>query len=532
MPIAIKTSMERKIQNFKALIFNEKTTIIALIGIFLLFCLYKIALPGIQYDEILFGNAALGGINQTFIRYSTGDLPVMLMSYIGALKAYIYYPIFKVFGVSAYSIRMPMILLSAFSFYFLYFALKHFFNKKLAIAAFALTILNPSVVFFSRYDMPTVIELTLKIFSLYFFAKYLKLNKNKYSLFIYLLFFLGIFNKLNFLWYINSFYLAAGLVFAKELKIKDGKINYRIVFKYLLSYLFFLGYYFLISHYFNLVEQFNFNFAERLNDFGTGVVKIINGDSFHVYLFGQNIYHFSHLVSVFILAVIFLSFINNILDLYRGKHNFDKKYWFFFIVFLLSIFQLFVTKKANGGWHYYTLFPGIIIVFVSSLQNITDHFAAKTIKKYFFCLAVLIIALYFILANIKCLKAYDKEPSNFYWSTAIYDLIEYTKKNDCNYFSVDWGIHNQLLTFDYKPEKYIEYSYWLEGRKFGVDWYNTGYFRKDKNYLFILHPEDKTKFKSAYDNFFKIQDFGVKIELVKEIKDKNGSIIFQIYKLE
>ena len=88
---------------------------IILIAIYFLLTLLKINSPGVQYDEILFDNAALGMIDNSFVVLKIGKFPIMLMSYIGALKAYLYYPIFNVLGVSVYSIRIPMIIIGGIS---------------------------------------------------------------------------------------------------------------------------------------------------------------------------------------------------------------------------------------------------------------------------------------------------------------------------------------------------------------------------------------------------------------------------------
>ncbi|MFZ2087670.1 MAG: hypothetical protein WAU47_03765, partial [Desulfobaccales bacterium] len=89
-----------------------------LILIYLFLTLAKINHPGVQYDEILFGNAAVGMVDNSFVVFKIGNFPIMLMSYMGALKAYLFYPIFKIFGVSVYSIRIPMIIIGGISLLF------------------------------------------------------------------------------------------------------------------------------------------------------------------------------------------------------------------------------------------------------------------------------------------------------------------------------------------------------------------------------------------------------------------------------
>ena len=65
--------------------------------------------PGLQYDEVLFVNAATGeATNGLFVAKRILGIPVMLMGYVGALKAYLYYPVFRLFGVSAATVRWPL----------------------------------------------------------------------------------------------------------------------------------------------------------------------------------------------------------------------------------------------------------------------------------------------------------------------------------------------------------------------------------------------------------------------------------------
>jgi len=67
-------------------------------------------LLGIQNDEALFGSAFL----QPFAGYSVplghSHLPLMLMSYLGTLKAWIYRAVFAVFQPGVWSLREPALL--------------------------------------------------------------------------------------------------------------------------------------------------------------------------------------------------------------------------------------------------------------------------------------------------------------------------------------------------------------------------------------------------------------------------------------
>jgi len=81
--------------------------------IFISLAAYRIQLPGLYYDELAFVNAAQGGADNTFIHMRLGSVPFLVFPYMGALKAWIYAPVFRFFGVSALTIRLPAILIGA-----------------------------------------------------------------------------------------------------------------------------------------------------------------------------------------------------------------------------------------------------------------------------------------------------------------------------------------------------------------------------------------------------------------------------------
>ena len=52
-------------------------------------------------------NAALGGHYPNFVSDRLFGVPTMVMPYTGALKSWLYYPVFQLFGVSVTSVSHP-----------------------------------------------------------------------------------------------------------------------------------------------------------------------------------------------------------------------------------------------------------------------------------------------------------------------------------------------------------------------------------------------------------------------------------------
>ena len=94
------------VNKLKTIFTAEFALLVSLLTLYVIAATAYIQYPGLHYDEMLFVNAALGAIDNSFIVEKIGSVPIYLCTYMGALKAYLYYPIFVLFGVSALSVRL------------------------------------------------------------------------------------------------------------------------------------------------------------------------------------------------------------------------------------------------------------------------------------------------------------------------------------------------------------------------------------------------------------------------------------------
>ena len=88
---------------------------------------------GIENDEALFGLAILPPLAAFTAKFGHFHLPLMLMSYLGALKAWIYRPIFLWFGPSVWSLREPALLAGAASLWVFYLFLRRLAGYRAAL---------------------------------------------------------------------------------------------------------------------------------------------------------------------------------------------------------------------------------------------------------------------------------------------------------------------------------------------------------------------------------------------------------------
>ena len=89
---------------------------------------------GLQNDEALFANGIFKpyAVVYTF-RLGSSRLPLMLMSYLGTLKSWIYRPVFQLFGTGVSAMRAPMLLAGAASVWLFYLLLRRIAGERAAV---------------------------------------------------------------------------------------------------------------------------------------------------------------------------------------------------------------------------------------------------------------------------------------------------------------------------------------------------------------------------------------------------------------
>ncbi len=522
---------------------SENYILAAILLIFLFFGLTRIGNVGVQYDEILFGNAALGKIDNTFIAREFLGIPTLLMAHIGALKAYLYYPIFALFGVSAETIRIPAVILTLFSAFALYLLSAKIFGKKTALLAVLFFALSPSVIQHTRYDVgPNAIELFLKIISLYLVLLLSQTRKLRYAALPVLAVFAGVFNKLNFIWFLNGLLVSLTVLHFKpllNLEFQAGKRELKLPL--ILSAGFGLSYLYCFSAvggynasgYVSL-SALKLNFAVVSNN----LIGVLDGTAFYNYAFGnlQSVW-----APFFVWAVILIITAGFPLSIRSSDiRNSQKTRYYHFILLnlVLTVVQIYFTGLAIASWHALTIFPFISIAMAYSLRLLYD-FCKKRLKfeglrlTAAFLLIISALTAYNIGINLKYVSACNFPPKNHSWSAEIYNLINYAKERPEKFISLDWGTHTQLIAFTGAKNKFYELLWILNGagdaesRKILFENCMDG-----ADNLFIMHSPETSSFINPRNNFFEtVKEHNLEAQKVKEFRESGGRVIFEIYRV-
>ena len=180
--------------------------------LFLALGAYHIDRPGLQSDETLFvhGVWESGTVTQ-FTRVFGWRFPLMQMGYLGALKSILYQPIFGWFGVSAASVRLPMVLAGAATVALTFLLMWRLSGERAAWVSGALLAVDPTFLFTTRCDWgPVAIERLLAVGGVSLFVGG-RLNWGAF------LFGLALWNKSTFLWTLIGLGAGMALVYRSQL---------------------------------------------------------------------------------------------------------------------------------------------------------------------------------------------------------------------------------------------------------------------------------------------------------------------------
>lgn len=176
--------------------------------------------PGLQYDELLFVNAALGNTHpyHGFIYRESFGIPTLLLPYIGALKAWLYSPIFAVFGVSVDSIRVPIVLAAVVALVLAVLLVRRLLGPWPAALLAVLLATDPVYAAVARADWgPIVLSALLRTAALLCYFAFIRRHAARYLWLLVAVLSLGLYNKLDFVWFIAGLGVAALVVHHGEL---------------------------------------------------------------------------------------------------------------------------------------------------------------------------------------------------------------------------------------------------------------------------------------------------------------------------
>ena len=189
----------------------------------LAFCLVFVVLGslwisevGIQTDEALFS----AGIYPPFgdpVHLFRKPFPLMVMSYVGTLKSYVWWPILSVWKPSPASLRFPAVVLAAITVWLFYLLLKRTVSVRAAVVGTALLAVDPIFLLTSRWDWgPVVLQHLCLVGGMLAIVRFVQDGRTRWLALGAFVFGLGMWDKTIFLWSLVGLGLAAVVVFPRS----------------------------------------------------------------------------------------------------------------------------------------------------------------------------------------------------------------------------------------------------------------------------------------------------------------------------
>ncbi len=448
----------------KRLLGRAAGAIIALSAVFFVLAnLVGLSDPGLQYDELLFVNAALGNSHayHGFIYAESLGVPTMLMPYIGALKAWFYTPVFTVFGVSVNSVRVPAVLLAGLALMLAVLLIYRLLGIWAAMILAVLLATDPVYGAVSRADWgPIVLSALLRMTALLCYFGFLRRRSVRYLWLLAAALLLGLFNQLDYGWFILALGVAAVAVHHREL-LKIVRSRKAAVLPP--AMLFFAA---LVAAFVVLVlpamqlptPDAPVSLGTRITEVENLFLATTNGTAVYQYMTGSVLEHptlmgwlfpwiliGSALVAVWGLA-------QHLLDKPGGSlREAASTTTFFFILFAVVVMGIIATRQATGAQHIMLLWPLPTVLAVCLLVTAL-HIPVRTARRA--SVAVIVVALATLLVTqLRTTAAYvhayrDRRHWSSIWSTEIYAAAGAISRSAPNVESIvvaDWGLGTQIF---------------------------------------------------------------------------------------
>ncbi len=439
------------------------TTIVLCTALFLLASGAGLSDPGLQYDELLFVNAALGDSHpyQGFVYRESFGVPTMLMPYIGALKAWVYAPIFAVFGVSVDSVRIPAVLLAALALVLVVLLIYRVLGMWAAIALALLLSTDPVYSAVSRADWgPTVFSALLRVTALLCYFAFLRRRSLRYLWLFVIALSLGLFNKLDYVWFIAAVGIAAlvmhnGTLIEVLRRRRAAAVIPVVVLIAVVTAAFFT----LILPATRLpLEGSHAALGARISEVGHLFRITVDGTGVYEYMTGSTLKHATLMGSLFPFVLVGCLLVAAWHLIWGRRRTRDDALreaasttTFFLIVFSVVAVGIVFTKQATGPQHIMLLWPlpaVLAVCLLATAMRIPGMTPRRVVSA---TLIVVLVAL--VVTQIRTTASYvhayrSDRQWNTIWSPEIYaaaHAVDSSATGVERVISADWGLGNQIF---------------------------------------------------------------------------------------
>ena len=198
--------------------------------VFLSLAILLIPALGLQNDETLFANGIYEPVTVAdALSTPAGPVPLMLVSYTGSLKTWIFALVFAFFDPSIWSIRMPVALLGAATVAIFASQTARSAGAFAGVVAGGLLATDPAFLLTTCFDWgPVALQVFLGVGAAASFLQYLRSDDWRWATVAGLGFGLALWNKALFLWTLGGLAAATLLIYSHETRRRAPRVGWAL----------------------------------------------------------------------------------------------------------------------------------------------------------------------------------------------------------------------------------------------------------------------------------------------------------------
>ncbi len=418
--------------------------------------------PGLQYDELLFVNGALGGTHayHGFIASEAFGVPTMLMTYIGALKAWLYAPIFSVFGVSVDTIRVPAVLLAALALVLVVALVRRLLGIWPTLALAVLLGTDPVLSSMSRADWgPIVLSALLRVCALLAYFAFLRRGHARYLWLLVISLSLGVFNKLDYGWFMVGLLVAALVMHRSELwrivRSRPAAMLPPLVVQVIVAIVVF---FYIALPAERLPRPGHLSIGARITEVDNLFHGTFDGAAVYQYMTGSVLAHVTLMGSLFpwvllgscAVAVWFALWGRRRVDLdaLRARASVTA---FFVVLFFAMALGITVTRQATGPHNIFLLWPlpALLAACLLACALALPWRSPRLVVAAVLSVGILALVATQIRTSLLYVHAYrDRRQWSAVWTPEIYAVAGAVSRSATGVNSIitgDWGVGTQIF---------------------------------------------------------------------------------------
>jgi hypothetical protein len=501
--------------------------------------------PGLQHDELLFATPIfhLPAATVFDVHISHEHLPLMLLTYLGALKSWLYFPILTLVRPSYLTVRLPVLVIGSLTVGLFIWLLERVSGRTVAWVGGLLLATDTMFLFTTCFDWgPVALQHLLALAGLALLFKFAS-EGARWTLWLgFFCFGLALWDKALFVWLFIGLLVAAIVVFPRELWSRCSPRNIGLAAAGLcLGALPLLAYNassnlatFRGNSSFDLAQLPSRLHALRITwdgeilwgymvhapwspgtprDHGTVLERMSAG----VHSLGGFRYH-NQLEPAFCIALALAA----LLCLIPGFTRARKTLLFCLIASAVAWIQMAITKDAGWGAHHVVLLWPLpqwflAVAFVEALQRLPWRRTGAV--------ALAAVMVFLVGENLLLTNEYFYQLTTFgalgSWSDAIYRLSDKLSQIQSPHIVVDdWGIANALLVLHrgQLPVVMADSRGWDRARATEDVW--------------IGHTPEYQQRAGANESIVQAaRSAGFEKQMIETVPDRNGRPVFEIFRL-